>query len=93
MNIHGNISLTSISGPHDIGSRYLTEDAPFGLVPGSYIGKLVNVKTTYIDAVVNIYNVIHEKNWWDEGRNMHELGLEGMNSEQIIRYLKAGKKE
>jgi len=91
MNIHGNISLTSISGPHDIGSRYLTEDAPYGLVPWSLIGRLVNVKTTYIDAVVNIYNIIHEKNWWDEGRNMQELGLEGMNSEQIIHYLKTGK--
>lgn len=92
MNIHGNISLTSISGPHEITSRYLTEDAPFGLVPWSYIGGLAGVGTPYIDSVVNIYNVIHEKNWWEEGRNMQELGLEGMAVDQIKRYLKTGEK-
>jgi opine dehydrogenase len=91
--IHGNISLTSISGPHDIQSRYFTEDAPYGLVPWSFIGKLAGVETTYMDAVVNIYNVIHEANWWEEGRNMADLGLEGMSVEQIKAYLKTGEKE
>ncbi len=88
--IHGDISLTSISGPHDIDSRYLTEDAPYGLVPWSHIGKLANVNTTYIDAVVNIYNVIHEKNWWVEGRNMKDLGIEGMSISEIKKFLQTG---
>ena len=90
--IHGDISLTSISGPHDINSRYLTEDIPYGLVPWSYIGRLANVKTIYIDTIVNIYNIIHEKNWWQEGRNMEDLGLSGMTIEQIKSYLASGKK-
>ncbi len=91
-NIHGNISLTSISGPHDIHSRYLTEDAPFGLVPWSFIGRLANVATPYIDAVVNIYNVIHEQDWWQRGRNLDELGLAGMTVDQILAYLQSGQK-
>jgi opine dehydrogenase len=90
--IHGDISLTSISGPHDINSRYLTEDAPFGLVPWSHIGRLAGVTTTYIDAVVNIYNVIHEKNWWDEGRSISDLGLEGLSVEAVKAYVKTGLK-
>lgn len=90
--IHGDISLTSISGPHDIYSRYLTEDAPYGLVPWSYIGRLAGVKTPYIDAIVNIYNVIHEKNWWEEGRNMKDLGLVGMDIDEIKNYVKTGSK-
>lgn len=90
--IHGDISLTSISGPHDIDSRYLTEDAPYGLVPWSHIGRLAGVKTTYIDSIVNIYNVIHEKNWWEEGRNMQDLGLDGMSVPEIKHYLQSGKK-
>lgn len=92
-NIHGNISLTSISGPHDIHSRYLTEDAPYGLVPWSHIGRLAGVKTPYIDAVVNIYNVIHERNWWEEGRNIEKLGLADMGIDQIKKYLKTGRKQ
>ena len=90
--IHGDISLTSISGPHDIHSRYLTEDIPYGLVPWSYIGKVAGVKTTYIDTIVNIYNVIHEKNWWTEGRDMEDLGIGGMNIEEIKDYLRHGSK-
>jgi len=90
--IHGDISLTSISGPHNIDSRYLTEDAPYGLVPWSHIGRLAGVKTTYIDTIVNIYNVIHEKNWWEEGRNMQDLGLDGMSVAEIKNYLRSGKK-
>jgi len=91
--IHGNISLTSISGPHDINSRYFTEDAPYGLVPWSYLGRLAGVQTTYIDAVVNIYNVIHEKNWWEAGRNVKELGLEGMSVKAIKDFLQTGRKD
>lgn len=90
--IHGDISLTSISGPHDIHSRYLTEDAPYGLVPWSHIGRLAGAKTTYIDTIVNIYNVIHEKDWWEAGRNMEDLGLEGMDIAEIKRYLQCGAK-
>jgi opine dehydrogenase len=90
--IHGDISLTSISGPHNIDSRYLTEDAPYGLVPWSHIGRIGGVKTTYIDTIVNIYNVIHEKNWWEEGRNMQDLGLDGMSVTEIKNYLRSGKK-
>ena len=90
--IHGDISLTSISGPHEIESRYLTEDAPYGLVPWSHIGRLAGVNTPYIDAIVNIYNVIHERNWWEEGRNMSDLGLEGMGVAEIKRYLRRGEK-
>jgi opine dehydrogenase len=90
MSIHGNISLTPISGPHDINSRYFTEDAPYGLVPWSHIGKAVGVATPVIDSVVNIYNVVHEKDWWKEGRSADDLGLTGMSLEQIKAYVKTG---
>ncbi len=92
MAIHGNISLTPISGPHDINSRYFTEDAACGLVPWSMIAKIVKVKTPTIDSVVNIYNVIHETNWWQKGRNSDDLGLSGMTIAKIKEYLKTGNK-
>jgi opine dehydrogenase len=90
--IHGNISLTPISGPHDVNSRYFTEDCPYGLVPWSILGKLVGVKTPTIDSVVNIYNLVHDRNWWEEGRNVDDLGLQGMSTEQIKSYVKTGRK-
>jgi opine dehydrogenase len=90
MRIHGNISLTPISGPHDIMSRYFTEDAPYGLVPWSAIGKVVEVETPVIDSIINIYNVVHERNWWEEGRTAKDLGLLGLTLAQIKEYVTTG---
>jgi opine dehydrogenase len=90
--IHGNISLTPISGPHDINNRYFTEDCPYGLVPWSMLGKIVGVATPTIDSVVNIYNLIHDRNWWEDGRNVEDLGLRGMTTGQIMNFVKTGRK-
>ncbi len=92
MAIHGNISLTPISGPHDIYSRYFTEDAACGHVPWSMLGKIVGVETPTIDSVLNIYNIIHETDWWEKGRNASDLGLSGMTIVEIKAYLKTGNK-
>ena len=92
MNIHGNISLTPICGPTDIENRYLTEDASCGLVPWSYLGKVLGVNTTIIDSIVNVYNIIHDRDWWKIGRNLEDLGIEGMSVEEIHRFLQTGDK-
>ena len=90
---HGDSALTPISGPNDIKSRYLTEDAPFGLVPWSKIGKLVGVDTTTIDSIVNLYSVFHEINWWEQGMGIDAMGLdESMTIEEIREYCRTGKK-
>ena len=72
--VHGNISLTPISGPSSIHNRYLTEDAFCGLVTWSSLGKLVGIKTPIVDSVLHVYNVIHEKDWWAEGRTVEKTG-------------------
>jgi opine dehydrogenase len=81
--IHGHIGLTPIEGPNDIHNRYLTEDAPYGLVPWSTIGDELGVETPIMDAIVNIYSVIHETDWWEAGRTAEELGLDGMNAAEM----------
>ena len=82
--VHGNISLTPISGPNSIHNRYLTEDAYCGLVTWASLGKLAGVETPVVDSVLTIYNIIHEKNWREEGRTAEKLGLSGMSVEQIL---------
>lgn len=89
MSIHGNISLTPISGPHEVTSRYLTEDAPYGLVPWSQIAKAIGVETPVIDSVINIYGVVHDKNWWAKGRNVEAMGLENMTPKSMKAYVRS----
>jgi opine dehydrogenase len=93
MSIHGNISLTPISGPHDIASRYFTEDAPFGLVPWSEIGRTVGVETPIIDAIIDVYGVLHEQDWRASGRGSADLGLDGLSLDEIKRYVRTGDRE
>jgi opine dehydrogenase len=93
MSIHGNISLTPISGPHDLASRYFTEDAPFGLVPWSEIGRLAGVKTPIIDAIVDVYGVLHEQDWRASGRGSAELGLDGLSVDEIKHYVRTGERD
>ena len=92
MSIHGNISLTPIAGPHTVSSRYFTEDAPYGLVPWSAIGKAVGVATPVIDSIVTIYNVVNERDWWADGRTRDDLGLAGLSTEEIKSYVRTGKR-
>ena len=91
--VHGDIGLTPICGPNDIKSRYLTEDAPCGLVPWSLIAKIVGVKTVAIDAIIDIYSIIHETDWRQAGFTLSELGLDDMNKDEILAYCKTGKKQ
>lgn len=89
---HGSIALTPICGPNDVNNRYLTEDAPYGLVPWSGIGKLVGVDTPLIDAVVNIYNIIHETDWWKRGNSVTKFGLDGLDTAAVSSFVKTGKR-
>lgn len=89
---HGEISLTPIVGPNDIFNRYLTEDAPFGLVPWTAVGALAGVDMPITNGIINIYNIIHECDWRSEGNNAGKLGLDGLNLEQIKRYVTTGQK-
>ena len=89
---HGDIGLTPIGGPNDIFSRYLTEDAPCGLVPWSCIGKAVGVPTPTIDSIVNLYSVFHEIDWWEKGVTLEDLGLTDLTKEQMKTYCETGTK-
>lgn len=89
---HGDISLTQICGPNDLFSRYLTEDAPFGLVPWAAIGEQVGVDPHITNSVIDIYNIIHETDWRERGLTIEDMGLAGMNRDEIREYVRTGKK-
>ncbi len=81
-----------LPGPANLEHRYYTEDCGYGLVPWSYLGKVAGVETPTIDSVINIYNVLHERDWYSVGRGLDEMGLEGMSIEEIREYVRTGVK-
>lgn len=89
---HGDIALTPISGPNDLFNRYLTEDCPYGLVPWASVAEVLDVPTPMTNSCIDIYNVIHEKDWRAEGLTADDMGLVGMTRDEIIKYVKTGEK-
>lgn len=89
---HGAISLTPICGPNDINNRYLTEDAPYGLVPWAAVAKAVGVEMPITNSIIDIYNVIHETDWRAAGNGVEKLGIAGMGKDEILDYVRTGKR-
>lgn len=89
--MHGAPELTPIIGPDSIWNRYLTEDCPCGLVPWSELGRVVGVPTPTMDAVIQVYSLVHERNWRELGIHIQDMGFENLDVKQIKDYLKVGK--
>lgn len=80
-------AYVGIKGPSSLNTRYIFEDLPTGLVPLSAIGGAVGVPTPTMNAVIEIGNILLERNFWVEGRSLEKLGLAGLTPEQARQRL------
>ncbi len=74
-------------GPSSMQDRYITEDVPYGLVCFSTLGGLLGVPTPVSDGIVNLCGAINRVDYWQQGRGVKELGLDGMSLAQLISFL------
>jgi opine dehydrogenase len=72
-----------IKGPTSLETRYIFEDLPTGLVPLSALGNAIGVSTPAMNAVVELGNILLDRNFWVEGRSLEKLGLAGLTPEQV----------
>ena len=78
--IHGDPAFPA---PASINTRYLNEDLPFGLTPWSSIGRMWDVATPKVDAVIQIASTMTDVDYFTEGLTVDDLGIEGMNPEDV----------
>ncbi|MBU3189932.1 NAD/NADP octopine/nopaline dehydrogenase family protein [Clostridium bowmanii] len=81
-----------IEGPDDLGSRYLTEDAPCSLVAMAEIAKLVGVATPVMDSIKVLASTLRSENFWTTGRTLEKMGLNGMAVDEIKELVQRGYK-
>ncbi|MFX1265046.1 MAG: NAD/NADP octopine/nopaline dehydrogenase family protein [Promethearchaeota archaeon] len=79
-----------VGSPSSLEHRYVLEDVPTGLVPIASLGRLTEVPTPAIDAVVDIACQLYERDLWEIGRNLESLGLDGMNPREVKEYVRTG---
>ena len=44
------------------------------------------------NGFIDIINVVHEKDWRKEGCGLDELGIEGMDKDTLLKYVRTGKR-
>lgn len=89
--IQHNQAYGDIMAPTTIEARYVTEDVPMSLVPISELGKAAGIFTPTIDSVIQLTSTIYKRDFRAEGRCAKNLGIEGMNKEQVAHYFETGK--
>lgn len=76
-----NEDLKGIMGQTTLETRYLTEDIPYSLVALQSLGKIANVPTPCIDAMITVGRVLVPG--MESGRTLENLGLEGVTKEEF----------
>ncbi|OGS41570.1 MAG: NADP transhydrogenase subunit alpha, partial [Euryarchaeota archaeon RBG_16_62_10] len=72
-----------VRAPSTVAHRYIFEDVPMSLVPMVSVGRQLGVKTPTLTSLVNLASVMHEKDFFSEGRTVDKIGLGGKSVRDI----------
>lgn len=86
------VVIPPISGPTSIDHRYFTEDIPVGTVIRYRLAKVLGVNVPVIESMVRVGSVACKRNFLEEGLALKDLGIEEMDKEELLSYVKTGKK-
>lgn len=88
--IHNNLGYQGIKAPTNIFSRYISEDVPMSLVPIASLGDQLGVPTPTLKAMIHLGSVLHDQDFWTEGRTTEHMGLAGLDVAAIRRFALEG---
>ncbi|CAG0994847.1 partial Opine dehydrogenase, partial [Anaerolineae bacterium] len=86
--IQSNIAYHGIAAPRSINTRYIWEDVPTGLVPMVALGRIANVPMPACEGLANVACALYGRDFWKDGRNARQLGIEGLDIEQVKRLIR-----
>jgi opine dehydrogenase len=82
--------LPPIVGPDSVEHRYFTEDIPVGTVIRYHLAKKFGVEVPIIESMIRIGSVVCNQDFLKEGISLRELGIEDLDKEGIMRYVREG---
>ena len=90
--MRNNRGYDGIKAPRAITTRYISEDVPMSLVPIAHLGRLGDVPTPMMDAMILMGSAMHDTDYWATGRDAKRMGLEGMSLKEIRSFITEGVK-
>lgn len=85
--MQNNPAYYDILAPTSINCRQITEDIPTGIVPLSELGRAAGIKTPLFDSLITLCSILLDKDFREEGRNLRNLGLEGLTKDEILKKI------
>ncbi len=85
-------AYAGIAGQKTMRTRYILEDVPMSLVPLAELGKAAGVRLDMVETIIDLGEFMMDEEFRKNGRNAVALGIEGMNAEQVIKYVTTGEK-
>ncbi|MBW1690802.1 MAG: NAD/NADP octopine/nopaline dehydrogenase [Deltaproteobacteria bacterium] len=82
--------LPPIVGPDSVEHRYFTEDIPVGTVIRYHLAKKFGIEVPIIESMIRIGSVVCNHDFLKEGISLKELGIEDLDKEGIMRYVREG---
>ena len=79
-----------IRAPENLSYRFLTEDVPYGIVPMGHLGRMLQVATPTIKALVDLACLINETDYWKTGWTPEKMGIQGMSLEKLMTFVRNG---
>ncbi len=79
-----------IMAPNTLRHRYITEDVPMSLVPIASLAQRYGVSVRGIDSIVRLACVIHRTDYWQHGRTVDTLGIDGLSVSELNLQVKEG---
>jgi len=79
-----------MKGPSSVRDRFVTEDVPYGLVFVSSLADMIGVPTPVIKAIITLFSVINQTDYFKEGRTVEKLGIAGLSIQELNEYLTKG---
>ena len=85
--MRNNPAYYDILAPTQINCRQLTEDIPTGAVPLVALGKAAGLPMPIYSGIIQVISALLRTDFEAKGRNLTNLGLAGLSTEQIISRL------
>jgi opine dehydrogenase len=90
--MQANPGYKGIKAPNRLRHRYIFEEVPCSLVPIVELGRQYGAETPTMQSMIHLAKIVHGVDYWERGRTLDRLGIEGMSVEELHRYAETAEK-
>lgn len=87
-----NKAYAGVKGQKELRTRYVLEDLPMSLVPEASLGKMLGVPVDRMETMIRLGELLLNEDFTAKGRTLENLGLAGMNADQLIKFAETGER-